>query len=152
MIYVFCGYETLLLLGFGLTADQAFGVILVSSTLGGKAAASPYVPCWARQWNAARIILVGALVTCVSLSALYFVHTVIAYYVLVSLSWGATEVWLFSMYNYTTASYPTRLRATGTGLTDGVGHLGAVFGPILAGWLFTTTAAVGHAGWFACMS
>lgn len=69
-------------------------------------------------------------------------------YVLVTLPWGAI-VWLFSMYNYTAASYPTRLRATDTGLTDGVGHLGAVFGPILAGWLFTSTAYIGHAGWFA---
>jgi hypothetical protein len=34
-------------------------------------------------------------------------------------------------------------------LTDGVGHLGAVFGPILAGWLYAGTAYAGHAGWFA---
>jgi MFS family permease len=148
MIYGFGGYETLLLRGFGLTADQAFGVILVSSTLGGGGGLA-ICALLGETVERRTIILVGALVTCVSLSALYFVHTVIASYVLVTLSWGATEVWLFSMYNYTTASYPTRLRATGTGLTDGVGHLGAVFGPILAGWLFTTTAAVGHAGWFA---
>ncbi len=55
--------------------------------------------------------------------------SVAASYVLMSILVGAETAWLFSMYNYTAASYPTRLRATGAGLTDGVGHLGAIFGP-----------------------
>ncbi|HEY0185661.1 MAG TPA: MFS transporter [Rhodopila sp.] len=147
MIYGFGGYETLMLRGFGLTADQAFGVILISSTVGGGGGLAI---CAALGEAVERrfVILVSAIITATMLSVLYFAHTVIESYVLVTLSWGATEVWLFSMYNYTAASYPTRLRATGTGLTDGIGHLGAVFGPIVAGWLFTTTAAFGHAGWF----
>lgn len=45
--------------------------------------------------------------------------------------------------------YPTRLRATGVGLTDGLGHLGAIFGPIVAGVLYAATAEVGFVGWFA---
>ena len=148
MIYGFGGYETLMLRGFGLTPDQAFGVILVSSTLGGGGGLA-ICAMLGEAVERRIIILVSAIITAVMLTVLYFVHTVVASYVLVTLSWGATEVWLFSMYNYTAASYPTRLRATGTGLTDGVGHLGAVFGPIVAGWLFTATAAFGHAGWFA---
>lgn len=148
MIYGFGGYETLMLRGFGLSSDQAFGVILVSSCLGGGGGLAI---CAALGESVERraVILASAIITAAMLTVLYFVHTVVASYVLVTLSWGATEVWLFSMYNYTAASYPTRLRATGTGLTDGVGHLGAVFGPIVAGWLFTSTAAFGHAGWFA---
>jgi MFS family permease len=148
MIYGFGGYETLLLRGFGLTADQAFGVILVSSTLGGGGGLA-ICATLGEAVERRIIILVSAIIAASMLAVLYFVHTVVASYVLITLSWGATEVWLFSMYNYTAASYPTRLRATGTGLTDGVGHLGAVFGPIVAGWLFTATAAFGHAGWFA---
>lgn len=148
MIYGFGGYETLLLRGFGLSADQAFGVILVSSTLGGGGGLA-ICATLGEAVERRIIILASAIITAAMLALLYFVHTVVASYVLVTLSWGATEVWLFSMYNYTAASYPTRLRATGTGLTDGIGHLGAVFGPIVAGWLFTTTAAFGHVGWFA---
>lgn len=148
MIYGFAGYETLMLRGFGLSSDQAFGVILVSSTFGGGAGLA-VCALLGEAVERRMIILVSALLTVVMLAALYFIHTVLASYILVTLSWGATEVWLFSMYNYTAASYPTRLRATGTGLTDGVGHLGSVFGPIVAGWLFTSTAAFGHAGWFA---
>jgi MFS family permease len=148
MIYGFGGYETLLLRGFGLSSDQAFGVILVSSTLGGGGGLA-ICALLGEAVERRMIILFSAILTAAALTVLYFVHTVVASYVLVTLSWGATEVWLFSMYNYTAASYPTRLRATGTGLTDGIGHLGAVFGPIVAGWLFTSTAAFGHAGWFA---
>jgi hypothetical protein len=123
MIYGFGGYETLLLRGFGLSSSQAFGVILVSSTIGGGGGlAICALPGEALERRT--IILMSAIITAVMLTLLYFVHTVIASYVLVTLSWGATEVWLFSMYNYTAASYPTRMRATGTGLTDGVGHLG----------------------------
>jgi hypothetical protein len=65
---------------------------------------------------------------------------VLASCILVTLSWGVTQVWLLNMYDYTATSYSTRLRATGTGLIDGLGHLGAILGPIVAGWLFTSTA------------
>lgn len=147
MIYGFGGYEALLLRGFGLAPEQVFGVVLVSSALGGSLGLA-ICAALGEAVERRRIILVSGLVTVAMLTVLFFVHFPIACYVLITLSWGATEVWLFSMYNYTAASYPTRLRATGTGLTDGVGHLGAVFGPIVAGWLFASTAAWGHAGWF----
>jgi putative MFS transporter len=147
IVYGFAGYEPALLGGFGLNAGQTFGVLLVSNILGG---AGGLALC---AWLGERIerratILVASLVNCVALGWLFFVHTVLAAYVLISFSWGAETVWLFSMYNYTTASYPTRLRATGTGLTDGLGHLGAIFGPLIAGTLFAATASAGHVGWF----
>jgi MFS transporter, putative metabolite:H+ symporter len=56
-------------------------------------------------------------------------------------------LWLFNMYNYTSAAYPTRLRSVGTGWTDGVGHLGTLLGPLLISTLFTSTAAHGYYGW-----
>lgn len=148
MIYGFGGYEPLILKQFGLSPDDTFGVILVSSTFGGGIGLAICSMLGERVERRA-VILVSGLITFVMLGVFYYVHTVLAAYVLISLSWGATVVWLFSMYNYTAASYPTRLRATGTGLTDGIGHLGAAFGPIVAGWLFTSTAMYGHAGWFA---
>jgi MFS family permease len=35
------------------------------------------------------------------------------------------------------------------GWTDGLGHIGAVFGPIVAGALYAATASAGFVGWFA---
>jgi MFS family permease len=148
MIYGFGGYEALLLKNYGLSSGETFGVILVSASFG--AGVGLAICSWLGEAVERRnVILAAALVASAMLVILYFVHSVLAAYILITISWGATQVWLFNMYNYTAASFPTRLRATGTGLTDGVGHLGAAFGPIVAGWLFTATAAVGYAGWFA---
>jgi putative MFS transporter len=61
---------------------------------------------------------------------------------------GFVYLWLFTMYNYTSAAYPTRLRSVGTGWTDGVGHLGALIGTsILVGRLFEWTLADGAWAW-----
>lgn len=147
MVYGFAGYEPAILKAFGLTAGQTFGVILISSVLGGGVALA-ICSRIGELVERRLVILTAALVNAAALIALYFVHSVAAAYILIFFSWGAETAWLFSMYNYTAASYPTRLRATGTGLTDGVGHLGAVFGPLLAGALFSATAALGYYGWF----
>ncbi len=61
---------------------------------------------------------------------------------------GGVLTWAFNGYTMIPVAYPTRLRATASGFTDGLGHVGAVFGPILAGWLFTQTASSRHIGWF----
>ena len=61
---------------------------------------------------------------------------------------GLSSFWLFTMYNYTSAAYPTRLRSVGTGWTDGVGHLGAILGTsLLVGRLFEWTLEDGAWGW-----
>jgi prolipoprotein diacylglyceryltransferase len=60
---------------------------------------------------------------------------------------GAGSLWLFAMYNYNSASYPTRIRAVATGWTDGIGHLGGIIGLIPVGYLFTATAPT-YLTWF----
>jgi hypothetical protein len=61
-------------------------------------------------------------------------------------------LWLFNMYNYTSAAYPTRPRAVGTGWTDGIAHLGTFLGPLLISNLFVWTAANGYYGWILWVS
>jgi putative MFS transporter len=64
------------------------------------------------------------------------------------LTHGLASFWLFTMYNYTSAAYPTRLRSVGTGWTDGVGHLGSIIGTsLLVGRLFDWTIHSSYAGW-----
>ncbi|MCW2603849.1 MAG: transporter [Pseudonocardiales bacterium] len=61
---------------------------------------------------------------------------------------GLASFWLFTMYNYTSAAYPTRLRSVGTGWTDGIGHLGSLVGTsLLVGRLFDWTLDAGAWGW-----
>jgi len=147
MVYGFAGYEPEILKAYGLSPGNTFGVILTSSMLGGGVALG-LCALIGEAVERRVVILASAMVNAAALIALYFVHDVVAAYILIFLSWGAETAWLFSMYNYTAASYPTRLRATGTGLTDGIGHLGAVFGPLLAGALFAATAGAGYYGWY----
>ena len=49
-------------------------------------------------------------------------------------------LWLWSMYVYIPNNFPTRMRSLGTGWTDGIGHLGAWGGVLIAGQLFLATA------------
>lgn len=90
-------------------------------------------------------ILVGAVLFAISL---YIVYATTGTAVLVLFYWlaGVGEViWLWNMYGYTANAFPTRLRAIGTGWTDGLGHLGAWGGSVLAGTLFTV--GPDHLGW-----
>jgi hypothetical protein len=54
-----------------------------------------------------------------------------------------TILWLWSMYVYIPVNFPTRMRSLGTGWTDGVGHLGAWGGVLIAGQIFTAAAPLG---------
>ncbi len=147
LVYGFSGYLPVLLASFGFSAGTTFGALLVASVAGGGLglAISALIGEAVERRTS---IVASAVLFCVAMFLLYFNHGVAAVYVLSAIAWGTMTVWLFNMYNYTASSYPTRLRATGVGLTDGLGHLGSIFGPLIAGWLFATTAYAGHAGWY----
>ncbi len=147
IIYGFVGFLPLVLHGYGFDAKQTFGVLLASSVAGGCAGLA-ICALLGEAVERRKTILAATLVNMAALYVFYFVHSLVESYVLMVVACAAETVWLFSMYNYTAACYPTRLRATGTGLTDGLGHLGAVFGPIVVGALFTMTAASGYIGWY----
>ena len=66
----------------------------------------------------------------------YEVHNTTAMVTFTSSRAPADILWLWSMYVYIPNNYPTRMRSLGTGWTDGVGHLGAWGGVLIAGQLF----------------
>ncbi len=148
LVYGFSGYLPVLLSSFGFSASTTFGALLVASVAGGGLGLA-ICALIGEAVERRTSIVAAAVLFCGAMFALYFTHGVVAVYVLSAVAWGTMTVWLFNMYNYTASSYPTRLRATGVGLTDGLGHLGSIFGPLIAGWLFAATAYAGHAGWYA---
>ncbi len=87
--------------------------------------------------------LVGAILFAGGWWGIYVVHNTTALYVLYLVMTTGTIMWLWSMYVYIPLNYPTRMRALGTGWTDGVGHLGAWGGVLIAGQLFLATAPRG---------
>jgi putative MFS transporter len=151
IVYGFTGYLPVLLRSFGFSAEQTFGALLVASVVGGGLGLA-ICALIGEAIERRTSIVASAILFCSAMFMLYVNHTLLAAYVLSAVAWGTMTVWLFNMYNYTAAAYPTRLRATGVGLTDGLGHLGSIFGPLIAGALFASTAFVGHAGWYIYVS
>ena len=90
-----------------------------------------------RKWTQ----LIGAVAFAVGYLLMYKeVHSSVAVYIGYSLTIVGVALWLWSMYVYIPQNYPTRMRALGTGWTDGIGHLGAWGGVLIAGALFSVTA------------
>ena len=87
--------------------------------------------------------LFGAILFAGCWFGIYNVHNNAAVYALYIGSTVGTILWLWSMYVYIPINYPTRMRSLGTGWTDGVGHLGAWGGVLLAGAIFTAAAPLG---------
>ena len=148
LVYGFTGYLPVLLRSFGFSASITFGALLVAS-VGGGCTGLAICALIGEAVERRATIVVSAILFCAAMFFLFFNHGIVAAYILSAIAWGTMTVWLFNMYNYTAAAYPTRLRATGVGLTDGLGHLGSIFGPLIAGALFASTAYAGHFGWYA---
>jgi putative MFS transporter len=86
-----------------------------------------------RRWTQ----LVGAILFAGGWWGVYAVHNTPALVTFYLISGVGAILWLWSMYVYIPINYPTRMRALGTGWTDGVGHLGAWGGVLIAGALYT---------------
>jgi MFS family permease len=96
-----------------------------------------------KTWALGSGIAFGVLISLILFFTGSFFLTLVA---IVSVAF--VDGWLFTMYNYTSAAYPTRLRSVGTGWTDGVGHLGSIVGTsLLVGRLFAWTLDDSYAGW-----
>ena len=85
-----------------------------------------------RRW----VQLFGAVLFAGGWFGVYEVHNTTALVILYLIAGAGAILWLWSMYVYIPNNYPTRMRALGTGWTDGVGHLGAWGGVLIAGQLF----------------
>jgi MFS family permease len=147
IIYGYSGYLPIVLRSFGFSAADTFGALMVAS-VGGGGLGLAICAIIGEAIERRTSIMASSVVFCVAMLALYYNHGLVAAYVLSAITWGCMVVWLFNMYNYTASAYPTRLRATGVGLTDGLGHIGSIFGPILAGALFASSAFANHVGWY----
>ena len=83
---------------------------------------------------------IGAIIYAGAWWGVYQVHNTTWLYVFYLLQEVGLVLWLWSMYMYIPGNYPTRMRSLGTGWTDGIGHLGAWGGVLIAGALFSATS------------
>jgi|HubBroStandDraft_3_1064219.scaffolds.fasta_scaffold04344_2 MFS family permease len=94
------------------------------------------------------IIVAGCVVYLIGGCLLPFTHGVNGPFILAVVMQLGEYIFFMNLYSYTALSYPTRLRSAGTGWTDGIGHCGSTLSPLIAGPLFTATAASMNYGWF----
>jgi putative MFS transporter len=125
-----------------LTRGYSAGFVFAVTAWGGAAASVVYLlnaffgDRFERKWTQ----LVGAVLFAGSWWGLYEVHSTAGVVTFFILTVVGTVLWLWSMYVYIPNNYPTRMRSPGTGWTDGVGHLGAWGGVLIAGQLFVANA------------
>ena len=85
-------------------------------------------------------MLAGSIVFAGGWFGLYNVHgtpAVVTLYIIMNIG---VVVFLWNLYAYVPNVFPTRMRALGTGWTDGMGHIGAWGGVIICGWIFAPGA------------
>lgn len=105
------------------------------------------VSFFGERFERKNLVLAAGAVFAAIMLLLLVVDSMAGMAILIVIGQCAVTLWLFNLYNYTSAAYPTRLRSVGTGWTDGVGHLGTVIGPLAIGPLYAITAEHGHWGW-----
>jgi MFS family permease len=123
------------LFGYTLAGSGATVVVLVLSSFLGERVDRKY------------LIAAGAVLFTVSVALLYTGTGITSGALFYVLSVTGESFFFLNLYSYTANSYPTRIRAAGVGATDGLGHVGSVLSPLVAGPLFTATAASSYYGW-----
>lgn len=144
-VYSLVAGTTVLLVALGYPTAEA-GIIVAVGSLGGTLCALVAYSLGERlerkYWPAiaALLNLLGGIT--LALSGSSHVGLSLAGSILISLG---TYLWLPTTYTWTTENYPTRARATGFALVDGVGHVGGGIGTT---FITSLAVALGPLGTF----
>lgn len=146
--YGYNSYVGVYIIEQGWDAHQLFMILLIGA-IGGLAALLAGVLLGERI-ERKTLVFISGLLMCVGGAIYYFQpHSYTAMVIGAIILSGGAGSFLSNMYNYTATAFPTRLRTLGVGWTDGIGHAGAVAGPLIAGQFYALTAAHNHWSWFA---
>ncbi|MFT8364183.1 MAG: MFS transporter [Sporolactobacillus sp.] len=124
--------------GFDMIHSFQYVLIMTLAQLPGYFSAAWLIEKWGRK----AVLIVYLLGTAVS--AYFFGQSTSLALLLTSgilLSFFNLGAW-GALYAYSPEQYPTRIRATGTGMAAGFGRIGGIFGPLLVGYLLTRQIAM----------
>jgi predicted MFS family arabinose efflux permease len=145
--YGFNAYSGVYVVDAGWSAHDLFIMILIGGAFGiGGLALNSFIG--ERIERKTSVAAAGVLMCVGALFFYYFPHSFALLTTATAITSIAAAVFITNLYNYTASAYPTRVRSVGTGWTEGVGHGGAVAGPLIAGALFAVTASNNHIAWF----
>lgn len=149
IVYGWGSYEAIQLVGIGFTAPEFFLLLIITGSIGyggGLLLFSLYNERVERR----TLPLIGATVFSLAFIPVWAFAYLTNNHIMEFVAYGIVNLgagmWLFNMYNYTAACYPTRLRSLGTGWTDGIGHMGSIFGPVIVVAFGDMTAHAGYWG------
>ena len=149
IVFGFTAYQSIFLAHYGFTAPQFF-LILMLLYGPGYAGGALVFSLFNERFERRSLVLIGAMVFAFAFALIWFfsyVHQVNAIqYVGWTLAGAGSALWLFNMHNLTATAFPTQVRSTATGLAFGIGHLGAVFGPVVVVYLGDATRDHGFYG------
>jgi putative MFS transporter len=145
--YGYGSYVAVYIIDQGWTAHQLFTISLIGA-IGGMVVLLAGMAFGERVERKTLVFWSGVLM-CVGAAIYYFwPHSYSALVIGAILLAGSVASFISNMYNYTATAYPTRLRTLGVGWTDGVGHAGAVAGPLIAGQFYGIIGVHNHWPWF----
>ena len=151
LVYGPLGFINLYLVRVGFSAREIFTAGLVSAVIGSPAGLL-VAGRLNERFERKTVILAGAVIASAGLALTFavgeFWHNLVILSLASSIVTAGLYLWLFNMYTYTSVAYPTRIRSTATGWTDGFGHVGAIVSPLIIGPLFAATAGIGYLGFF----
>lgn len=129
-IYVWLGLGPTLLVkhGYTLTMSIKFLAVTAISYPLGSAISALIADRWERKY----LVMIGALVTAGGALVMGLGSGDVSVYVASFLLGGGSPFYVPLLYALTAESFPTRARATGVSLSDGMGHIGGAVGPLVA--------------------
>ncbi|WP_046215923.1 MFS transporter [Paenibacillus wulumuqiensis] len=130
--------------GYGITSSLSFSLVLAIGQIGGSLLGGYLVERVGHRKVLVSLFLTGA----VCFVLLSMTSSTALLYVLIALG-GACTVGTQNLVNpYISEYYPREIRATGVGVSVGVGRIGAILAPVLIGLLLATNMAPQNAFMF----
>jgi MFS family permease len=145
--YGYGSYIGVYIIQEGYTAHQLFTIALIGA-IGGMAVLLSGVLLGERVERKTLVFVAGVIMCIGAVIIFLWPHSYAVMVIGSILLSGSVASFISNMYNYTATSYPTRLRTLGVGWTDGVGHAGAVAGPLIAGQVYGIMGVHNHWPWF----
>jgi MFS family permease len=140
LVYGYGAFRSLTLVARGATAHLTFAIALALSLFSGSLGVVNYVLKMSQRVDPRYMIMFGGICNGVGILIVFATGSLAVTVIGLFIAGIGSRYWLYSMYIYTPACFPTRIRSVALGWTDGVGHLGSLAGPIFLGGLYAAVA------------
>lgn len=133
MVYALNSWLTKLMAMAGYSLGSALNFVIVFNV--GSIFGAIFGGWLSDKLNKKHVLVAFYVTGAVSLAALAYASNTFVLFALVFIVGASTLGTQLVAYAYAGGYYPASIRATGVGFASGIGRIGAIFGPVLIGWL-----------------